>query len=512
MLSGLYGNPHSANEPAKVSGEAVDAIREQVLRFFGADPEQYDLVFVANATAGIKLVAEAFRDMAENTRTGTFWYGYHKEAHTSLVGVREYTGGDHHCFEHDADVASFLDDTAGAKHAYRRNITGLGLLAYPGQSNLNGRRLPTTWVEALRESQALQNTYSLFDAAALAMTSPLDHLFADPSSAPDFTVLSFYKIFGFPDLGGLIVRKSSGHILALRKYFGGGTVSMVSTLGPGRNWHKSKALDGDSRHAIHDGLEDGTLPFHSIIALGEAIKVQKRLYGDRCMENISRHTTGLVRVVYEGMSGLRHRNGQQVVHVYCGDADGGDVFGDASRQGATVAFNVLRQDGTWVPYSTVEGMANERGIYVRSGGEFCPCLLSFNTGRALSSPLHNDILTHKTGICCPGGLFSALGYEQWELDRARSAGHYCGSDGETTVIHQLPTGVVRVSIGAMTTMREVQTFLAFLREVFVERDACRVSATTGSDGDSAVAMGAAAGHGRVDSGYAEGGQAMVTLG
>lgn len=390
MLTGIYGNPHSANEPAKISGEAVDAVREQALRFFGADPEHFDLAFVANATAGIKLVAEAFRDMAENTRTGTFWYGYHKEAHTSLVGVREYTGGDHHCFEHDADVTSFLEDPASTRFVNRRNVTGLGLLAYPGQSNLNGRRLPTTWVKELRESQALQNTYSLFDAAALAMNSPLDHLFADPSSAPDFTVLSFYKIFGFPDLGGLIIRKSSGHILALRKYFGGGTVSMVSTLSPGRSWHRSKALDGDASHSIHDGVEDGTLPFHSIIALGEAVKVHKRLYGVKCMENISRHTTGLVRVLYEGMTRLRHRNGQQVVHVYCGDPGGGDVFGNASKQGATVAFNVLRQDGTWVPYSTVEGMANERGIFVRSGGEFS-LTFNFNTGNASSCSIYNDV-------------------------------------------------------------------------------------------------------------------------
>lgn len=363
MLTGLYGNPHSANEPAKISGDAVDAVREQTLRFFGADPKDFDLVFVANATAGIKLVAEAFRDMAENTRTGTFWYGYHKEAHTSLVGVREYAGGDHHCFEMDDDVTSWLDNpnSAGSRFINRRNITGLGLLAYPGQSNLNGRRLPPAWVKQLRESQALSNTYSLFDAAALAMTSPLDHLFADPSSAPDFTVVSFYKIFGFPDLGGLIVRKDSGHILALRKYFGGGTVSMVSTIGG--SWHKSKALD--SGGAIHEGLEDGTLPFHSILALGEAIEVHKRLYGINPMGNISRHTTGLIRVLYEGMKGLRHANGQQVVHVYSEDHG----FGDAARQGGTVAFNVFREDGTYVPYSTVEGMANERGIYIRSGGE-----------------------------------------------------------------------------------------------------------------------------------------------
>ena len=368
MMSGLYGNPHSANEPAKASGDAVDEIREQTLRFFGADPKHYDLVFVANATAGIKMVADSFRDLAEKTRTGTFWHGYHKEAHTSLVGVREYTNGDHHCFETDEEVASWLENPASSRVVNRRNTTGLGLLAFPGQSNLNGRRLPLAWLKHLRESKALQNTYSLFDAAALAMTSPLDHIFADPASAPDFTCVSFYKIFGFPDLGGLIVRKHSGHILALRKYFGGGTVNMVSVIGS--SWHESKVLDSNAGReggpALHEALEDGTLPFHSILALGEAIAVHERLYGS--MANVSRHTTALVRGMYDGMRALRHPNGRPLCHIYSDD----EAFGDPTRQGATVAFNIFRQDGTYVPYSTVERMANEKGIYIRSGGKQAP--------------------------------------------------------------------------------------------------------------------------------------------
>ncbi|KAB5536476.1 pyridoxal phosphate-dependent transferase [Coniochaeta sp. 2T2.1] len=446
MMSGLYGNPHSANEPAKVSGDMVDDVREQALRFFGADPQHYDLVFVANATAGIKLVADTFRDMAEKTRTRTFWYGYHKEAHTSLVGVREFTNGDNHCFESDDDVSSWLDNPANSKILHRRNLTGLGLLAYPGQSNLTGRRLPLSWLRQLRDFQPLQNTYSLLDAAALAMTSPLDHVFSDPVSAPDFTCVSFYKIFGFPDLGGLIVRRDSGHILALRKYFGGGTVNMVSTIGSGSGsdgaWHRSKALESGSGAPLHEGLEDGTLPFHSILALGEAMEVHGRLYGS--MGNVSRHTTALVRVLHDGMTALKHPNGRAVVHVYREEEDDGAAFEDAARQGATVAFNVFKWDGTYVPYSTVEGMANEMGIYVRSGG-----------------------------ICCPGGLFSALRYEPWEIERARSAGHRCGSDG-LSLIHQLPTGVVRASLGPMSTISDVHDFLSFLRKVFVEKEHCHV--------------------------------------
>jgi selenocysteine lyase/cysteine desulfurase len=58
---------------------------------------------------------------------------------------------------------------------------------------------------------AHKNMYTILDAAAYVMTAQLD--LTNASTAPDFTVLSFYKIFGFPDLGAVVVRKAAGHIL-----------------------------------------------------------------------------------------------------------------------------------------------------------------------------------------------------------------------------------------------------------------------------------------------------------
>ncbi|EGO53422.1 hypothetical protein NEUTE1DRAFT_106335 [Neurospora tetrasperma FGSC 2508] len=449
MRANLYGNPHSANEPAKFSGEMVDSVREKTLRFLGADPRHFDLVFVANATAAIKLVADCFRDLAEQTRAGSFWYGYHRDAHTSLVGVHELTKGplSHKCFESDAEVEEWIE----GRNTFGQQPGGLALFAYPGQSNLTGRRLPLTWTGRIRHDRTkrLRNTYTLLDAAALAMTSPMSYVFEDPDTAPDFTCVSFYKIFGFPDMGGLIVRKDSGHILALRKYFGGGTVSLVSTIGSA--WHVSKGLevythDDGSEHVggLHEGLEDGTLPFHSILALGEAIDVHKELFGS--MENVSAHTSMLVKRLYQGMKAMRYENGQQLCKVYhSGDEDiwekgeGDKVYGDARVQGATIAFNVFREDGTYESYAMVEKMANDGGIYVRSGG-----------------------------VCNPGGVFTALQYEPWQLNRAKSAGHHCGSNG-LSVINELPTGVVRASLGAMSTAQDVNAFLDFLKKNFLEK-------------------------------------------
>lgn len=386
MSSSLYGNPHSANRPAERSGHVVDHVRDKTLRFLGADPAHFDLVFVANATAGVKLVADSFRDLAENTRNGKFWYGYHKDSHTSLVGVRELTNGHSYCFESDAEVERWLEDPEqqlllakkrGCGQLPRRN--GLGLFAYPGQSNMSGRRLPLSWPGHIRSSPALQGTYTLLDCAALAVTSPLHNVFRDPDTAPDFSCVSLYKIFGFPDLGALIVRKSSGHVLTLRKYFGGGTVTMVSVLGG--TWHKIKGRDaipdpnmrggvrqddGGHSFAIHDSLEDGTLPFHSILALGEAIDVHSRLYGS--MDNISRHTTSLSVRLYQRLKHLMHSNGHPLCHIYT--ENDGKGFGDPRKQGATIAFNLLDSKGHHVPYSDVERISNDHGIFLRSGGEY----------------------------------------------------------------------------------------------------------------------------------------------
>ncbi|RAL66747.1 hypothetical protein DID88_007530 [Monilinia fructigena] len=253
------------------------------------------------------------------------------------------------------------------------------------------------------------NTYSLLDAAGLATTAQLD--FSDPEAAPDFTVLSFYKIFGFPDLGALIVRRKSAHILTWRKYFGGGTVSSLTVLHEA-SYHRKDAT-------IHDGLEDGTLPFHSIIALGCAIDVHRDLYGS--MAKISSHTMFLTRRLYEGLSSLRHFNGRPVCEIYH-DATNTHPYNDANTQGATIAFNILRPDGSYVSYSTVEQLANQKDIYVAP----------------------------------------------WHFKRAWSAGHRCSESENTEIINGKPTGVVRASLGAMSILSDVDIFLAFMLETFVE--------------------------------------------
>src|ERR1700753_47938 len=98
MTNNLFANPHSTSLAAQKTSKRIEAIRLRLLNYFHADPEQFDLIFVANATAGIKLVTEAFREAEHG-----FWFGYHYTAHTSLVGVRELAYSQK-CFESDSAV------------------------------------------------------------------------------------------------------------------------------------------------------------------------------------------------------------------------------------------------------------------------------------------------------------------------------------------------------------------------------------------------------------------------
>ncbi|KAL1861144.1 hypothetical protein Plec18170_001659 [Paecilomyces lecythidis] len=418
LTGNLFGNPHSASLSSQLTTRRIEDIRLRMLQFFKADPEAFDLVFVANATAGIKLVADALRDSDESG----FWYGYHVDSHTSLVGVRELADNDRKCLLSDKEVERWIADLGrdGPDKASTR------LFAYPAQSNMTGRRLPLRWCREIRNatsSEGPQRTFTLLDVASLVSTSPLD--LSDASAAPDFAVLSFYKIFGFPDLGALIVRKDASHVFQGRRYFGGGTVDMVVTHGD--QWHAKK------ESSVHDKLEDGTLPFHNIIALDSALQTHYRLYGS--MENISAHTSFLADKLFQGLYSKVHWNGRKVCHIFASSASG---CRDASNYGPIITFNLQDSRGKWVGKSEVEKMAAVKNIQIRFGT-----------------------------LCNPGGMTAQLGLGDEEMKRNFAAGQRCGDEND--IIDGKPTGALRVSLGAMTNMRDIEVFFAFIDDFYVEK-------------------------------------------
>ncbi|KAL4908638.1 hypothetical protein BDW74DRAFT_147715 [Aspergillus multicolor] len=425
LQTSLYGNPHSDNTPSRVSGARVDAIRVQLLHFFGADPKNFELVFTANATASIKLVGECMAHYSRSRQASPFSkrrgfnYVYHQDSHTSLVGLREIATGQSLCLRGDRAAEEWI---GRGKGFCKKDVT---LFAYPGQSNMTGRRMPRSWPARIRRNH--RSTYVLWDAAAYASTSPLN--LSDADSAPDFTALSLYKIFGYPDVGCLIVRKAAAAVLQQRRYFGGGTVDMVvnsssSTLAP---WHALKS------ESLHDVLEDGTLNFHSIAAIPHAIEAHRQLFGT--MANVSSHCAYLAAHLYRQLISLRHSNNAPVCKIYTGSQNPG--FGDPSLQGPTVALSVLDPSGTIHGYADVERHADKDKIYLRSGS-----------------------------VCNPGGM-TYLGWTNMDdMKIAWDAGHRCSHPIQE--VHGQATGIVRVSLGAMSTVTDVEGFVEWLAKNYVD--------------------------------------------
>lgn len=411
MLNTLYGNPHSSSPSSLASTQVVEDVRLRALRLFNASPADFDLVFVANATAGMKLVGEALREAQ-----GGFEFAYCVEAHTSLVGLRE-GAGEARCLGSDQEVWRAVKGQGWGNGERRTRLLG-----FAAQSNMNGRRLPWgEWCRRVHELEQAEKTFTLLDAAAWVSSSPLD--LGDVQAAPDFTALSFYKIFGFPDLGALIVKKTAAHVFERRRYFGGGSVDMVVCLD--EQWHARKS------GPLHGRLEDGTLPVHSILALGSAMQTHEELYGS--LDRVSRHTASLAKKLHNGLRALEHGNGASVCVVRKHE---GTTYGDPGTQGPIAAFNLRDAKGDWVRNTEFEKLASVKNIHLRTGG-----------------------------VCNPGGVASALNLAPWEMRENFSAGHRCGSEND--VLNGKPTGVIRVSLGAMSTRSDVEGFLTFIDEFFV---------------------------------------------
>lgn len=426
--SGLYGNPHSNSSSSLRATECVNQARQSVLEFFRADPKYFDVVFVANATAAIKLVAHSFQEKG-------FWYGYHTDAHTSLVGVRELANEGYHCFGSDQELDEWIEYSTYGDHAdclpvNKDTADGwiadqgiIRLIGYPAQSNMNGHRTPKEWAKRIRQRSypGLDHVYTLLDAAAYCSSAQLD--LSDPDAVPDFTSVSFYKIFGMPDLGALIVRKSSSDILISRRYFGGGTVDMVIAFD---KFHARKNQN------IHEILEDGTVPFHSLVMLHTGIMLHKRLF--HSMDEISEHASQLACRLYTRLSQLRHANGRPVCVIY---RDPGSVYGDGETQGPTIAFNLCMSNGAWVRHDHFEALASACNIQIRTGG-----------------------------VCNPGGIAGHLRLASWEMKRNYFEGFRCGQPFK--IRGGKPTGVIRASLGGMSNERDVETFVAFVQRFFVD--------------------------------------------
>ena len=84
LIGDVFGNPHSQNQASKAISERIEATRAQVLEFFHAAPEEYQVIFTPNATGALRLVGESYPFGPDGHYLLTF------DNHNSVNGIREF--------------------------------------------------------------------------------------------------------------------------------------------------------------------------------------------------------------------------------------------------------------------------------------------------------------------------------------------------------------------------------------------------------------------------------------
>lgn len=316
LEQGLFGNPHSDSAPSRASTEAMERARSLVLRFLDVDESTHDVVFTANTTAAVKLVAEGYpfgRDAS---------FAVSADNHNSVLGIREYAR------RAGARVYVLPLDGELRLKAAVLPPQSKGLFAFPAQSNFSGVRHPLSLVDAAHA----RGFDVLIDIAAYAPCRAIS-LRDVPA---DFAALSFYKLFGYPTGVGALIARREALARLHRTWFAGGTVLYASV-----------AADRHRLRPRHEGFEDGTPNFLGLAALDAGFGLLEEVG----MPRICAHVARLTSLFLEGVASMPH------VRVY-GPRD-------LTERGGTVAFNI--ED---VPFPLVEQRAREAGVSIR-GGCFC---------------------------------------------------------------------------------------------------------------------------------------------
>jgi molybdenum cofactor sulfurtransferase len=397
LLAQVLGNPHSDSPASRQSTALVEQCRKRVLGFFRGDPEEYALVFTANASHALKLVGESYPFGPGDLFLLTF------DNHNSVNGIREFDRlrGARTTYVPMVPPELRVEESVLDRHLDAANRGGHNLFAYPAQSNFSGVQHPLGWIE---KAQA-KGFDVLLDAAAFVPTNRLDL----SRFHPDFVALSFYKMFGYPTgVGALIARHSALRKLH-RPWFAGGTIETASVQADRFVFSTGSA-----------GFEDGTLDFANIPAIEFGLDVIESAGLDTVHERVRLLTGWIIERLLE----LKHPNGRPLVRLY-GPAQ-------TEGRGGTLAVNFYDASDRVIDHREVERRATERKISIRSG-----C------------------------FCNPGAGELALGLSRGELEKCFAKSPRMTRDDLRLCIDPKAAGAVRISLGLVSNFADAHALVDF---------------------------------------------------
>jgi selenocysteine lyase/cysteine desulfurase len=400
LLNNVLGNPHSDNPASKLSTDLLERARRHVLSFFTASPDEYGVIFTGNASQALKLIGESYPFGPSGRFLLTF------DNHNSVNGIREFARARGADITYLPVVPPDLRVDPSAVDVALEACVDLGprLFAYPAQSNFSGVQHDLAWIGRAQS----RGWDVLLDAAAFVPTNRLDlgrwH--------PDYVVLSFYKMFGYPTGVGALIARWSALAKLHRPWFAGGTITVASV--------------GADRYQLAPGapaFEDGTPNFSSLPAVDIGLDFIEHVGLDLIHQRVRALTGWLLASVLA----LRHSTGRPLVTVY-GPAD-------MEARGGTITLNFQDRAGAFIDHQTIEAKASEHGISLRSG---CFC----NPG---AGELAMGISPSEMSACFVR-LSDRITYDDFRR---------C-IDGKST-------GAVRVSLGLASNFADVHAFVEFAR-------------------------------------------------
>ena len=397
----LLGNPHSTNPTSALATTFTEQARLSVLEFFNADPDEFVVIFTANATQALKLVGEAYPFGESSEYLLTF------DNHNSVNGIREFARAKGCPTTYVPIVLPDMrvDESELASHLGRRHRGGARLFAYPAQSNFSGVQHPLDWIPLAQE----HGWDVLLDAAAFTPTNRLDLR----RFRPDFVSQSFYKMFGYPTGVGCLIARRSALAKLHRPWFAGGTITVASVQGD-----KFYLAEGAA------AFEDGTPNYLALPAVEFGLQYLSEIGIDTIHSRVGCLTGWLI----ERLRALRHSDGTPLARIYGPQSD--------VRRGGTITFNLYDRHNRAIDHRDVEQRANAAGISLRTG-----C------------------------FCNPGGGEIALGITGSELSSCfRQPEHETRLTIEDfrLCIDGKSTGAVRVSLGLASNVADVDAFTDFV--------------------------------------------------
>jgi len=404
LSENVFGNPHSSNPSSLAATQLVEHAREYVLKFFNADPAEYDVIFTANASAALKLVGESYPFAKGGHYLLTF------DNHNSVNGIREFAHARGAEVTYVPVVLPDMRVDASSLDGYfaRAQKGAANLFAYPAQSNFSSVLHPLDWIEKAHAA----GWDVLVDVAAFAPTNPLDL----SKFKPDYVPLSFYKMFGYPTGVGALIARREALAKLHRPWFAGGTITVVSVQGD-----KFYMADG------HTAFEDGTPDYLNIPAVEIGLKHIESIGYDVIHERVMCLTGWLL----DNLTKMKHSTGEPLVRVF------GPTTTEA--RGGAVTVNFFDKDGKAIDHRYIESEANKVNISLRTG-----C------------------------FCNPGAGEIALGLSRVELDVCFTKTKAKNEDRLSLDDFRLcfdgkSTGAVRISVGMVTNFNDVQALLSFAR-------------------------------------------------